>query len=37
MGEEDVLFAFLDGLSGWVKTKLERRGVQDLTSMVAAA
>jgi len=37
MGEEDALFAFLDGLSGWAKTELERHDVQDLASVVAAS
>jgi len=36
MGEEDDIFAFLDGISGWAKTESERRGVQDLASAVAA-
>jgi len=36
MGEEDDLFTFLDGLSAWAKTELERPGVQDLASVVAA-
>jgi len=36
MGEEDPLFAFVDSLSGWAKTEFERRGVQDLASIVAA-
>ena len=37
MGKEDELFAFLDGLSSWAKTKLQRRVVQDLASALAAA
>ena len=37
IGEEVALFAFLDGLSGWAKTELERHGVQDLASVVATA
>ena len=36
MGEEDALFAFLDGLSGCAKAGLGRRGVQDLASTVFA-
>jgi len=34
MEEEGDLFTFLDSLSGWAKTELERRGVQDPISAV---
>ena len=27
MGEKDSLFSFMDGLAGWVKMELQRRGV----------
>ena len=37
MGEQDALFCFLDGLRGWARMELERRGVQDLASAIAAA
>jgi len=37
MGEQDALFCFLDGLCGWTKMELERRGVQDLASAIVAA
>ena len=37
MGEQDALFCFLDGLCGWAKMELERRGVQDLASAIGAA
>jgi len=37
MREQDSLFCFLDGLCGWAKIELERRGVQDLASVIAAA
>ena len=30
------MFCFLDCLRGWAKMELERRGVQDLTSAIAA-
>ena len=36
MGEQDTLFCFLDGLRGWARMELERRGVQDLASAIAA-
>ena len=34
--EQDALFCFLDGLRSWAKIELERHGVQDLTSVIAA-
>jgi len=37
IGEQDALFCFLDGLQGWARMELERRGVQDLASTIAAA
>jgi len=37
MGEQDALFCFLDGLRGSARMELERRGVQDLSSAIAAA
>ncbi|KAF2282384.1 hypothetical protein GH714_044001 [Hevea brasiliensis] len=37
MGEKDALFCFLDGLSNWAKMELQRRGVQDLATAMAAA
>ena len=37
IGEQDALLCFLDGLCGCAKTKLERRGVQDIASAIAAA
>jgi len=37
MGEQEALFCFLDGLCGWAKMELERYGLQDLTSAIAAA
>ena len=37
IGEQDALFCFLDGLCGCAKTKLERCGVQDIASAIAAA
>jgi len=37
MGEQDALFCFLDGLRGWARMELERRGVQDLASAITAA
>ncbi|KAG8611914.1 hypothetical protein MANES_S041516v8 [Manihot esculenta] len=37
MGEKDALFCFLDGLTSWAKLELQRRGVQDLASAIAAA
>jgi len=36
MGEEDTLFFFLNGLCGCPKMEVERRGVQDLASAIAA-
>ncbi|GJT57578.1 hypothetical protein Tco_0992632 [Tanacetum coccineum] len=35
LSDQDSLFYFLDGLQGWAKTKLERRGVQDLSTAIA--
>jgi len=32
MREQYALFCFLNGLCGWAKMELERRGIQDLTS-----
>jgi len=37
MGDQDALFFFLDGLCGWAKMELKRRGVQDLVSAIAVA
>ncbi|KAF2303678.1 hypothetical protein GH714_021160 [Hevea brasiliensis] len=37
MGEKDALLCFLDGLSNWAKLELQRRGVQDLATTMAAA
>ena len=37
MSEQDALFYFLDGLCGWAKMELKRRGVQDLASAIATA
>ncbi|KAF2319762.1 hypothetical protein GH714_018609 [Hevea brasiliensis] len=37
MGEKDALFCFLDSLSNWAKLELQRRGVQDLATAMAAA
>ena len=37
LSEQDSLFYFLDGLQGWAKTELERRGVQDLATAIAHA
>jgi len=37
MREQDAVFCFLDGLCGWAKMKLKRRGVQDLAFTIAAA
>ncbi|GJT67301.1 putative retrotransposon gag domain, aspartic peptidase domain protein [Tanacetum coccineum] len=33
--DQDSLFYFLDGLQGWAKMKLERRGVQDLSMAIS--
>ena len=30
VGEKDSLFSFMDGLAGWAKMELQRRGVQTL-------
>ncbi|GJW00103.1 putative retrotransposon gag domain, aspartic peptidase domain protein [Tanacetum coccineum] len=35
LSDQDSLFYFLDGLQGWAKTELERRGVQDLSIAIA--
>ncbi|GKD78843.1 hypothetical protein Tco_1341464, partial [Tanacetum coccineum] len=35
--DQDSLFYFLDGLQGWAKTELERRGVQDLAITISHA
>nr|GEZ05333.1 hypothetical protein [Tanacetum cinerariifolium] len=35
LSDQDSLFYFLDGLQGWAKTELERRGVQDLSTIIA--
>ncbi|GJX49454.1 putative nucleotidyltransferase, ribonuclease H, partial [Tanacetum coccineum] len=35
--DQDSLFYFLDGLQGWAKTELERRGAQDLSTDIAHA
>ncbi|PWA81445.1 hypothetical protein CTI12_AA187700 [Artemisia annua] len=35
LSDQDSLFYFLDGLQGWAKTELERRGVQDLDTAIA--
>ncbi|GJZ49134.1 putative nucleotidyltransferase, ribonuclease H [Tanacetum coccineum] len=37
LSDQDSLFYFLDGLQGWAKTELERRGVQDLSTAIAQA
>ncbi|GJX55553.1 putative retrotransposon gag domain, aspartic peptidase domain protein, partial [Tanacetum coccineum] len=37
LSDQDSLFYFLDGLQGWAKTELERRGVQDLSRAIAHA
>ena len=37
MSDRDSLFYFMDGLQGWAKTELRRRGVQDLASAIAIA
>ncbi|GJW10522.1 putative retrotransposon gag domain, aspartic peptidase domain protein [Tanacetum coccineum] len=37
LSDQDFLFYFLDGLQGWAKTKLERRGVQDLATAIPHA
>jgi len=34
MGEQDALFCFLDSLCDWAKMEPERRGVQELASMI---
>ena len=36
MGKQDALFCFLDGLRGWARIELERCGVQELASTIAA-
>ncbi|GJU61059.1 putative retrotransposon gag domain, aspartic peptidase domain protein [Tanacetum coccineum] len=35
LSDQDSLFYFLDGLQGWAKTELERRGVQDISTAIA--
>ena len=35
--EREALFSFMDGLKPWVKTELQRRGVQDLSRAIAVA
>ncbi|GJT45453.1 putative retrotransposon gag domain, aspartic peptidase domain protein [Tanacetum coccineum] len=35
LSDQDSLFYFLDGLQGWAKTELERRGVQNLFTAIA--
>nr|GEV78977.1 hypothetical protein CTI12_AA187700 [Tanacetum cinerariifolium] len=35
LSDQDSIFYFLDGLQGWAKTELERRGVQDLATTIA--
>ncbi|GJY35233.1 putative retrotransposon gag domain, aspartic peptidase domain protein [Tanacetum coccineum] len=37
LSDQDSRFYFLDGLQGWAKTELERRGVQDLSMAIAHA
>ena len=37
MGEKDSLFSFMDGLSGWAKMELQRRGVQTLSQAMQVA
>ena len=37
MTEVDLLFNFMDGLQGWAAQELQRRGVQDISSAIAAA
>ena len=37
MSEREALFSFMDGLKPWVKTELQRRGVQDLSRAIAVA
>ncbi|GKD26085.1 putative retrotransposon gag domain, aspartic peptidase domain protein, partial [Tanacetum coccineum] len=37
LSDQDSLFYFLNGLQGWAKTELERRGVQDLSTAIAHA
>ncbi|KAJ7949903.1 Gag-asp_proteas domain-containing protein [Quillaja saponaria] len=35
--DKEALFTFTDGLQPWAKLELQRRGVQDLASTIAAA
>nr|GEY28028.1 reverse transcriptase domain-containing protein [Tanacetum cinerariifolium] len=35
LSDQESIFYFLDGLQGWAKTELERRGVQDLATTIA--
>ncbi|GJR66825.1 putative retrotransposon gag domain, aspartic peptidase domain protein [Tanacetum coccineum] len=37
LSDQDSLFYFLNGLQGWAKAELERRGVQDLSTAIAHA
>ncbi|GKA97882.1 putative retrotransposon gag domain, aspartic peptidase domain protein [Tanacetum coccineum] len=37
LSNQDSLFYFLEGLQGWAKTELERRGVKDLSTAIAHA
>jgi hypothetical protein len=37
MSDSDVLFSFTDGLQGWVKLELKRRGVQNLADAIRVA
>jgi hypothetical protein len=37
MSDSDVLFSFTDGLQGWVKLELKRRGVQNLSDAIRVA
>nr|GEX75869.1 hypothetical protein [Tanacetum cinerariifolium] len=37
LSDQDSLFYFLDGLQGWAKMELERRGVQDLSTSITHA
>lgn len=37
MGKKDSFFAFIDGLAGWAKMELQRRGVQTLSEAMSIA
>ena len=37
MGEEDLLFNFMDGLQSWACQELQRRGVQDISTALTTA